>query len=304
MKLYNNPKAIVDLQVGDIVYTIVNGQIMQARVADFSVAYDIHSEGITIIDKRQYQGGEKKETYYCFDLPNGTTMLKTPKYDERTPDIYLSVEDARNGNALEWQYGYCNTYGRGNKDNQDALERFKQYMKGTFGLEFHRGGYFLFYYNSKRTQQVTEVAFNCIYDQNTGDVKISHTDCEYGYLGGMLFDEKKWFATRAECEQAYRPKVLMFDEPEKELPQDHFIVFKRFFENQEFANDELVGIYNNENEAVATASMRAYTDNNAIADGLDEDYHFYIVFPCDKNGDGTLDNEIYETPCYSSDVVA
>lgn len=211
MKLYDKPKSIVDLEIGDIVYTIVNGQIMQARVADFNVAYDIHSEGITIIDKRQYQGGEKKETYYHFDLPTGGMIHKTPKYGERTPDIYLSIEDARNDKALDWQYGYCNTYGRGNKDNQDALEKFKQYMRKTYGVFFKSGGYFLFFYNNKRTQQVTEVAFNCIYDDNTGDIKISHCDGEYGYLG-VKIDEDKYFATRAECEQAYKPKVLTFDD--------------------------------------------------------------------------------------------
>ena len=298
MKLYDTPKAIVDLQVGDIVYTIVNGQIMQARVADFNVAYNIHNEGITIIDSQHYKGGEKKETYYHFDLPTGGMICKTPKYGERTPDIYLSVEDARNDKPLGWEYGYCDTYGRGNKDNQDALERFKQYMKKTYGVFFKSGGYFLFFYNNKRTQQVTEVAFNCIYDDNTGDIKISHCDGEYGYLG-LKIDENKYFATRAECEQAYKPKVLMFEEPKEDLPQDHFIVLKRFFEHQEFANDELVGIYANQIESIAMASMKAYDEGCAIADGLDEDYHFYIVFRCDKNGENLSDREIFATPFYS-----
>lgn len=301
MKLYNTPKSIADLQAGDIVYTIINGQIMQARVADFNVAYDIYSNGIRILDSRQYQGGEKKETYYQFDLPTGGRICKTPKYGERTPDIYLSVEDARNNKALEWQYGYCDTYGNGNKDNQDALERFKRFMIMVYGIHFKDGGWFVFFYNNKRTQQVTEIAFNCIYDQNMGDVRISHCSSDYGCLGEKI-EDKIYFATRTECEQAYKPKVLMFDAPEEKLPQDHFIVFKRFFENQEFANDELVGIYDNLNEAVATASMKAYTDNNAIADGLDSNYYFYIVFPCDKNGEGTLDNDVFATPWYSDDI--
>lgn len=303
MKLFRNPRAIVDLQVGDIVYMIVNGQITQARVADFSVVYDIHSNALSIVTERQYSHGEKKQTFYVFDLPDGTTILKTPKYRENTPDIYLSVEDARNDKKLEWQYGYYDTLFRGNKDNQSALDMLKQYMKESYGLDWHRGGYFLFYYNKKSTQQVTEVAFNCIYDENMGDIRISHGSSEYGFLGERI-DDKKFFATRAECERAYQPKVVMFDELKVELPQDHYIVYKRFFENQEFANDELVGIYDNKNEAVAMASMRAYTDNNAIAGGLDSDYHCYIVFPCDKNGEGSMDNERFETPYYSSEPAA
>lgn len=80
--------------------------------------------------------------------------------------------------------------------------------------------------------------------------------------------------------------------------RDHFIVYKRFFEGQEYADDELVGIYDNLNEAVATASMEAYNDGNPTADDLESDYYCYIVFPCDENGDGWLDNPVYETAWY------
>lgn len=300
MKLYETPKAIVDLQKGDIVYTIVNGQIMQARVADFKVAYDIHSEGIKIIDSQHYKGGEKKDTYYDFDLPTGGMIHKTPKYGERTPDIYLSVEDARNDKALEWQYGYCDTYGRGNKDNQDALERFKQYMKKNYGSFFKSGGYLLFFYNNKRTQQVTEVAFNCIYDDNTGDIKISHCDCEYGYLGARINDNI-YFATRAECEQAYKPKVLMFDEPEKKPEITHYAVYKRTYNEYNIqSDDELIDMFKTFYDAVAHAALYAYDDGDTLYVGGNVYRYQYIVFPVYGDDDVDLNDIVYHGELYNA----
>ena len=311
MRLYDKPKCLADLEIGDVVYTRLNGKYTQAKVTGYRKFFHLTNKSLIM---EEYLNNTNNKSYVDFITPSGVTFRKIfEEHNESQPYVYNSLEDLRSDNEITYcskriktGYGYVDTYNRGDDENKKAVRLFalnlrelvdedaKVYDTGELGL----------WRNNNQRGRVEEIKFDVFVDDSEyGMLQIGY----YNTLNGSsvwgaydnLIASARFYTTYDECYEETLPKVETFDVEETKLPQDHFIVFKRFFEHQEFANDELVGIYDNLNEAVATASMKAYTDNNAIADGLDSDYYYYIVFPCDKNGDGTLDNEVFETPWYS-----
>lgn len=309
MKLYDKARCLADLEKGDVVYTFVNGKYTQAKVIAYKKFFHLNNDSIKM---EEYLDNTNNKSYVDFITPNGEKFRKFfEQYYESKPYIYNSLEELRtdsggcSSNRIKANYGYLDTYGRGDGVNEHALRLFvlnlrelvdkdaQVYEDGTLGL----------WRNNNTKARVEEIKFDVFVD-----------DSEYGMLQVGYYntykDSKVWgaydnliasgryFTTYDECYEETMPKVETFENVKPELPQDHFIVYKRFFEGQEFVNDELVGIYDNQNESIAVASMTAYKEGCATADDLDDDYHFYIVFRCDKDGEHFFEREVFATPFY------
>lgn len=207
MRIYETPKCLADLEKGDVVYTIVNGEITQAKLIGFRKEYELEiNEGLEMGDK----------SYYDFITPKGF-QFRVNRSDVRNHrnEVFASYEDLRANKGydnLQWNYGCLDCYGSGNWENKEARLRFIRKVKEKYGVEFSGAYCFHIYYNSKKTQAVTALNFPKLVElSDKDDLYISHGGNEYGFLGEMLASGR-YFRTKEECERAYRPKIVTFDD--------------------------------------------------------------------------------------------
>lgn len=295
MKLYDKPKCLADLEKGDIVYTLINGEITQAKLVGFRKEYELKiNEGLEMGDR----------SYYEFITPTGFQFKITRKDAcSRTNEVFATYDDLRangNFNNLQWNYGCLDCYGSGNKENQDARLRFINKVKEKYQIEFSGKYCFHVYFNSKRTKQVTELHFPELVEyDSTDDLYISHCGSEYGFLGEML-ESGRFFRTEEECERAYRPKIVTFEEPKKKPEITHYAVYKRTYnEDNTQTDDELIDMFKTFYDAVAHAALYAYDNGDTLFVGENVYHYQYIVFPMYGDDDVDLSDILYHGELYN-----
>lgn len=288
MKLYETPQTFADLENGDILYTTINGQIMQAKLKEHKTIYDL-----TINEKLAIG----KNSYYIFVTPNGLEFTIDEEYfygrtsKGYAPKMYLTLESLRkNENKLKWDYGSVSIYCQ-DEVNADARKRFINAVIQKYGITMHGSCYcFRLYYNSKKTKQVTELNFPTFTDFGDGDLLISHCYNEYGFLYEML--DGGYYATKEDCERNFIPNVLTFndenDKPIKEtLKKKVYVVTSDYSHPDLFGNDYL-GVFENENDAHdAFAKEKLKVINSLEEDRIDYEVNYDSdeLFSCsDKDG--------------------
>lgn len=81
----------------------------------------------------------------------------------------------------------------------------------------------------------------------------------------------------------------------------NYAIYKRTFNGNEFANDELVGSPTKFENAVAICALIVYNaKDNLLCDETSDDIenYCYIVFPMDKEGEVDLSKKLYQTEYY------
>lgn len=264
MKLYEIPKTYADLEIGDIVYVVVNGEIMQAKLKEYKTIYNLGiTETLEINDK----------SYYIFITPNGLEIKVTynsyrGKDAVSTPQMYATLELLRqNGfhTELQWDYGYPgNSYNC--KTNADARKRFINAVSKKYGISMFGSPYcFRLYFNSKKTKQIKELNFPTFTDDGCGDLYVSHCGNDYGYIEDLL--ESGYYPTKEDCERNYTPKVLTFndDKPQKKI----FVVTTDFADNDLFGNIFLEVFENEKNAKLAFSKEKLKLINSLEDDNID-----------------------------------
>lgn len=261
MKLYETPKTFADLEKGDIVYAVVNGQVMEVKLVDYTTIYDLGiNENLTIGSK----------SVYHFVTADGTKIVVDYDAfrDYKVPRFYATLDLLRDNGFhtyIKWDYGCPSSY-YNNKENMDARERFINTIKSKYDLEFTGKYCFRLYFISAKTKQITELNFPTFTDNGDGDLEISHCGHHYGDIYDLL-DSGRFYRTRQECQMGYKPKVVRFNNTEKKKVYCVFI--EKNWVSEEYS--DVTNIFDNEKSAISALQDLKNDFAEEIADKWGED---------------------------------
>lgn len=226
MRIYETPKCLADLEKGDIVYTIFNGEITQAKVIAFRKIFRVRGfsgkvEIANTINNSKEKWANKTSSYITFITPKGDKFTKNfNSSNQELPYIYNSLEDLRNKPKYGHTYLETNYSSRVSKDADTELAKFIGNLKRMLpNVKISEKGEICLWRSFRG--KVEELDFDLVvFDSEKEGFEIGHNNCigDNSIWGNFydLINKKRYFTTQEECYTYTMPKVVTFeDEPIK-----------------------------------------------------------------------------------------
>lgn len=186
MKLFKTPQSIADFTMGDIVYTIYNDEIIQAKVVGYSVML-------------RYSDCQLLDGFYKFETARGDqfTVDFIPPHCGSS-NIYATVKDLRNDNDLRWFYP--------NTVKGEVQESIRKSLRDKYGIHFSdKSERFVIFTN--KDLKIKPFHFETIVDRD-GELYAKTYNDEMS-LSEML--SNGYYVTKEDCDAAFTYNVVTFE---------------------------------------------------------------------------------------------
>lgn len=205
MKLFEVPRTIADLEIGDIVYIRQNGKIKQAKLVAYKTYYNLEPRSYPM--SRVYAGLEIKEnSEYRFVTPDAMEyVVNGSTYCGRKTPVYYTINDVKNDNQMSFYYS--------NEENcKQAYRSLCKAMSKKIGCNIIND-YFITLYDI-RNEQICEHQWGSFIDDN-GTIKLkfirrngNRWEDVYHSIDSLL--DTSYYTTKEECAEDYEPNVMTF----------------------------------------------------------------------------------------------
>lgn len=203
MKLFEVPRAIADLEIGDIVYIRQNGKIKQAKLVAYKTYYDLEAKSYPM--SQVYAGIEIKEkSEYQFITPDGEDYFVDGNNWREYP-VYYTINDLRDDRKMSFYYS-------SEENCKQAYLTLCNAMSKKLGDNIIKDYRIVLY--DIRKEQICEHKWGDFLDSN-GTIKLKFLNREknrwidvYHSLNNLL--NTTYYTTKEECAEDWQPDVMTF----------------------------------------------------------------------------------------------